>query len=128
MEMKKPFVLSVLPDIIYLTAILLCSIMYVFLDTGKAITGELAILQFLFTVFAIIILAVRIQREKIGLPIYIYILFSVAQLVPIYNWVSYYPTAFNLFSSLKMTSWVWVPIHAVLIVCGVGLPIIRKRF
>lgn len=124
MNVKKPIVLY---DSVYLAAMMLCSILYMFLNTGKSISTQLAFLQFLFTVFAFIVFIVRTRREKVGLPIYIYILYSIAQLVPILNWIWCYPTAFSLFSTMKMTLWICLPIHTILIAYGVAMPIVIKR-
>ena len=124
MKHRRPFIIF---DSVYLAVMLLCSMLYVFLDTGKAITGQLAILQLLFTVHAFIVFIICIRRGKVGLPLYIYILYSAAQLVPMFNWIWWYPTAFNLFTTMKMTFWVWFPIHTALLIYGVVAPIAIKK-
>jgi len=124
MNLRKAFIIF---DSVYLTAMTVCSILYAFLDTGKAITGQLALFQLLFTIVAIIIFEIRIRTETIGLPIYIYLLFAGAQVVPMFNWVWWYPTSFTIFSTMKMTFGVWFPIHSILLACGVTAPIIRRK-
>ncbi|MEG6522962.1 hypothetical protein [Desulfotomaculum sp. 1211_IL3151] len=114
-------------DFIYIVIMTACSVFYMFADFSKAISVQCGFAQFVFSILVIIISIFRLIRKKDGLPSYIYAIYSLAQLVPIFFWMVYISYTFYIFLGVKAINFLGLMVHIFLIAWGINMIIIKKK-
>lgn len=124
MKAKKWFAIA---DISYLSVMTLIALFYVFANFSKVISAQLGLAQLVFSIIAIITFIFLNRTEKNGLPSVFCLLYSIAQLVPLFFWIIYRSVNFIVFPEIAASSWVFIPLHFILIIWGIILIVLKKR-
>ncbi|SHK25436.1 hypothetical protein [Desulforamulus aeronauticus] len=114
-------------DFIYIVIMTVCSVFYMFADFSKKISGQCSFAQFVFSILVIIIFIFRLIRKKDGLPSYIYVIYSLAQLVAVFCWMIYASYTFYIFPGVKAINFLGLMVHILLIAWGINMISIKKK-
>lgn len=123
MKTKSLFIINIL----YLTAMTLISLFYMFANFDKAISRQLGFAQLIFSMIVIVVFILIVCIKKDGLPVMVYILYSFAQCVPVFCWIVYSYATFQIFPGIVAVNWLGALIHLLMIAWGAGMIIIKKR-
>lgn len=114
-------------DCIYLVVMILCSVFYMLADFSKAISRQLGFAQLIFSILAVIILIIGLLIKKAGLPIFVYALYSVAQIIPVTCWIIFSFATFEIFRGVTAINWLGLTVHLLLIAWGAFMIITKKK-
>jgi hypothetical protein len=105
----------------------LCSLLYTLGNYDKAFANQMGFLQLLFSIYAITLLIVRIRKKASGLSLYVYILYAIAQILPITFWITLSFAKFYVFPGIIYTINAGLPLHIILFLWSIAACIIKAK-